>query len=47
MTPLSPNAKPVDVVNVVSYLISENASFTSGEFIVFDGVLSCVDPINR
>lgn len=47
MTPLGRNGKPEEVANVVSFLISEKASFVSGELIIIDGALSCVDPINK
>lgn len=43
LTPLKRNAKPVEVANVVSFLLSDQSSFVSGATITVDGGLSVVD----
>ena len=43
MTPLKRNAKAQDIADLVSYLISDKASFITGETIVVDGGLTIVD----
>jgi NAD(P)-dependent dehydrogenase (short-subunit alcohol dehydrogenase family) len=47
LTPLGRNGTPSDVANVVSFLVSEKASFITGETIVVDGGYDCVDIILR
>lgn len=43
LTPLKRNAKPEEVANVVNFLLSDQASFVSGETITVDGGLTVVD----
>lgn len=43
LTPLKRNAKPEEVANVVNFLLSNQASFVSGETITVDGGLTVVD----
>jgi len=43
ITPLKRNAKPEEVAKVVSFLLSDKASFVSGETIRIDGGLTVVD----
>lgn len=47
LTPLGRNGTPMDVANVVSFLVSDKASFITGETIVVDGGYDCVDIILR
>lgn len=43
LTPLKRNAKPEEVANVASFLLSEQSSFVSGTTITVDGGLTVVD----
>lgn len=43
LTPLKRNAKPEEVANVVSFLLSDQSSFVSGTTITVDGGLTVVD----
>ena len=43
LTPLKRNAKPDEVANVASFLLSEQSSFVSGTTITVDGGLTVVD----
>lgn len=43
LTPLKRNAQPQEVANVVNFLMSDQASFVSGETITVDGGLTVVD----
>lgn len=43
LTPLKRNAQPQEVANVVNFLLSDQASFVSGETITIDGGLTVVD----
>lgn len=43
LTPLKRNAQPEEVANVVNFLLSDQASFVSGETITVDGGLTVVD----
>jgi len=45
ITPLTRNGKPEEVADVVSYLISDKASFITGAIISVDGAYTCVDYI--
>lgn len=45
ITPLARNGKPEEVADVVSYLISDKASFITGAIISVDGGYTCVDYI--
>ena len=47
LTPLGRNGKPEEVAEVVSYLISDKASFVTGATIVVDGAYTCVDYIMK
>jgi NAD(P)-dependent dehydrogenase (short-subunit alcohol dehydrogenase family) len=47
ITPLARNGKPEEVADVVSYLISDKASFITGATIVVDGGYTCVDYIMK
>jgi len=47
LTPLGRNGKPEEVANLVSFLISDKASFINGETIVIDGGYTCVDYIMK
>ena len=47
LTPLGRNGKPEEVADLVSYLISEKASFISGTTIIIDGAYTCVDYIMK
>lgn len=43
LTPLKRNAKPEEVANVASFLLSEQSSFVSGTTVTVDGGLTIVD----
>ena len=43
LTPLKRNAKPEEVANVASFLLSEQSSFVSGTTVTVDGGLTVVD----
>jgi len=43
LTPLKRNAQPQEVANVVNFLLSDQASFVSGETITVDGGLTVID----
>ncbi len=43
LTPLKRNAKPEEVAKLVSFLLSDKASFVSGDIIKIDGGLTVVD----
>lgn len=43
LTPLKRNAQPQEVANVVNFLLSDQASFVSGETVTVDGGLTVVD----
>lgn len=43
LAPLKRNAQPDEIANVVSFLLSDKASFVSGETITVDGGLTVVD----
>lgn len=47
LTPLGRNGKPEEIADLVSYLVSERASFITGANIVADGGYSCVDYIMK
>lgn len=43
--PLGRNAKPEEIANVVSFVVSKEASFINGQTIIVDGGYTNVDPI--
>jgi NAD(P)-dependent dehydrogenase (short-subunit alcohol dehydrogenase family) len=45
ITPFARNGKPEEIADVVSYLISDKASFITGAIISVDGGYTCVDYI--
>ena len=47
LTPLGRNAKPEEIANVVSFLLSNKASFASGATFIIDGGYTNVDPIMK
>lgn len=47
LTPLGRNGKPEEIANVVSFLISNKASFANGSTLVIDGGYTNVDPIMK
>lgn len=47
LTPLGRNAKPEEIANVVSFLLSDKASFANGATFVIDGGYINVDPIMK
>jgi len=47
ITPLGRNGKPEEVAEVVSFLISNKASFINGATVVVDGGYTCVDYIMK
>ncbi|MBI3980905.1 SDR family oxidoreductase [Candidatus Microgenomates bacterium] len=47
LTPLGRNGKPEEIASVVSFLISQQASFITGSTVVVDGGYTCVDYIMK
>ena len=47
LTPLGRNARPEEIANVVSFLLSDKASFANGATFVIDGGYTNVDPIMK
>ncbi len=47
LTPLRRNAKPEEIANVVSFLLSDRASFANGATFVIDGGYTNADPIMK
>ena len=47
LTPLGRNAKPEEIASVVSFLLSNKASFANGATFVIDGGYTNVDPIMK
>lgn len=44
-TPLGRDGQPEEVASVISFLVSDDASFVNGSNILVDGGYNCVDPI--
>ena len=47
LTPLGRNGRPEEIADIVSFLISEKASFVSGATLIVDGAYTCVDYIMK
>lgn len=47
ITPIGRNGRPEEVADLVSFLISNKASFISGATVVIDGAYTCVDYIMK
>jgi NAD(P)-dependent dehydrogenase (short-subunit alcohol dehydrogenase family) len=47
LTPLGRNGKPEEIANVVSFLVSDKASFANGATFIIDGGYTNVDPIMK
>lgn len=47
ITPLARNGSPEEVAELVSFLISDRASFITGATVIIDGAYTCVDYIMK